>query len=99
MRALVKWAGIAAAIVAIAAVLAVAGIYVASEAIIARHFPLPASSIHASSGAAAVARGDRLAHAYGCTDCHTKNLRGTYIPDFGMSSHNLTTLAAVFSDA
>jgi cytochrome c553 len=79
-------------------VLAFAYLYIASEWLLERKYPLQPSSIHASSGAAAIARGDRLAHAYGCTDCHRPNLEGAFIPDFGVWSLNLTELATGFSD-
>jgi mono/diheme cytochrome c family protein len=93
-----KWlAGIAAVIVAIP-VVAIAYIYVASERLLERNYPLPPSSVRASQDAAAIARGDRLAHAFGCTDCHRPNLEGAFIPDFGVWSLNLTQLATTFSD-
>jgi len=46
-----------------------------------------------------VARGSRLASVYGCADCHARTLQGAFIADFGVSSRNLTRLAASFSDA
>ena len=94
-----RWAGLGlGAVTAIG--LAVAGtIYFASERIIDRRYPLPASHVHASSDPKVVARGELLVRPYGCADCHRPNLQGTYIPSFGMSSRNLTRLAAAFSDA
>ena len=93
-----RWlVGVAAALVAIP-VLALACLFVASEQLLDKHYPLPPSSLRASSGATAVARGDRLAHAFGCTDCHRPNLEGAFIPDFGVWSLNLTQLATTFSD-
>ena len=88
-----KWAARVAAVVAASALVVVAYIYFASERLLDRKYPLPPSSLHASSGAAAVARGNRLAHAFGCTDCHRPNLEGAFIPDFGVWSLNLTRLA------
>ena len=93
-----KWAARVAAVVAASALVVVAYIYFASERLLDRKYPLPPSSLHASSGAAAVARGNRLAHAFGCTDCHRPNLEGAFIPDFGVWSLNLTRLATTFSD-
>ena len=81
------------------AVTALGFVYVASENLLDRRYPLPASSIHASVGPAAIIRGERLAHAFGCADCHSKNLQGAFIPDFGVWSRNLTRLAPEFSDA
>jgi cytochrome c553 len=91
-----KWGGIALTAVAFAGV---AYVYIASERIIDRHYPLPNSSIRASTGAAAIARGERLAFVYGCADCHAHDLHGAFIADFGMRSRNLTQLATEFSDA
>src|SRR5438477_9953277 len=93
-----RWAARGAAVVAAIALLAVAYIYFASERLLDRPYPLAPSSVRASSGATAIARGDRLAHAFGCTDCHRANLEGTFIPDFGVWSRNLTQLATTFSD-
>src|SRR5947209_6823314 len=93
-----KWAARVAAVVAAIAALAVGYVYLASEHLLDRRYPLPPSSVHASQGAAAVARGDRLAHAFGCTDCHRPDLEGAFIPDFGVWSLNLTQLATTFSD-
>jgi cytochrome c553 len=94
-----KWAGIAAAVLAALAGAAVLVIYVVSETQITRQYPLVASGLHAAKGPAAIARGKHFAGAYGCADCHGRNLQGVYIPDFGTSSRNLTRLAASFTDA
>ena len=93
-----RWAARGAAVVAAIALLAVAYIYFASERLLDRPYPLAPSFVRASSGATAIARGDRLAHAFGCTDCHRPNLEGTFIPDFGVWSRNLTQLATTLSD-
>jgi mono/diheme cytochrome c family protein len=74
-----KWLAGAAAVVVAIAVVAIAYIYIASERLLDRHYPVPPSSIHASQGADAIVRGDRLAHAFGCTDCHRPNLEGAFI--------------------
>jgi cytochrome c553 len=93
-----KWAaGLAAVIVAIPLV-TLAYVYIASERLLDRHYSLPPSSVRAATGAVAIAHGDHLAHAYGCTDCHRPNLEGAFIPDFGVWSLNLTQLATTFSD-
>ena len=99
MRRFWKWAGIGTGAIAIVALAAVAFVYIASEQIIARRFLLPASHIHASADPKAIALGLHLVRPYGCADCHRPNLQGTYIPDFGMRSRNLTQLAKTFSDA
>jgi mono/diheme cytochrome c family protein len=99
MRWFWKWAGLALAGVAVLALAAVAYVYIASEQIIGRHYPLPSSHIHASTDPKVIALGQHLVRPYGCADCHRPNLQGTFIEDFGMSSRNLTRLATTFSDA
>ncbi|MFL6688879.1 MAG: c-type cytochrome [Alphaproteobacteria bacterium] len=94
-----KWAAVAAASVAVFAIVAVAYVYLASQQIIGRTYPLPPSHIHASTAPKVIALGQHLVRPYGCADCHRPNLQGTYIADFGMSSRNLTRLATTFSDA
>jgi cytochrome c553 len=99
MRRAWKWLGIGLGTVAgLALVSAVAG-YLTSQLIISRSYVLSPSNLRASTDPGAVARGQHFAMAYGCTDCHSLSLQGTFIPDFGISSRNLTRLAATFSDA
>jgi mono/diheme cytochrome c family protein len=99
MRRFWKWAGIAVAGAAVLALAAVAYVYAASEQILDRRYPLPPSHLHASTDPKVIALGQHLVRPYGCADCHRPNLQGTFIPDFGMASRNLTRLAATFSDA
>ena len=96
MGKILKWAGIGLSAVLI---VVAAGFYFVSERVIARIYPLPPSHIHAAQGPEAVLRGERLARAYGCSDCHGHDLHGAFIEDFGMRSRNLTMLAKEFSDA
>src|SRR4051794_28827747 len=99
MRGIWKWGAVAAVSVAVLAVVAVAYIYLASQQIIGRTYPLPSSHIHASTDPKVIAVGQHLVRPYGCADCHRPNLQGTYIADFGISSRNLTRLVTTFSDA
>jgi cytochrome c553 len=94
-----KWAAIGLGAVAALALAALLVVYVRSDAIITKRYPVPASNLHASSDAQSIARGKHMAFAYGCADCHTHSLQGALIPDFGATSRNLTRLAATFSDA
>ena len=96
MGRILKWAGIGLCAILIAAA---TGIYFLSERIIAKVYPLPVSHIRAAQGPEAIVRGERLARAYGCADCHGHDLHGAFIEDFGMRSRNLTLLARYFSDA
>ncbi|MBV9063829.1 MAG: c-type cytochrome, partial [Alphaproteobacteria bacterium] len=99
MRRFWKWAGLVLASVAVLALAAVAYVYAASEAIIAHQYPLPLSRVHASRDPKVIALGQHLVRPYGCADCHRPHLQGAFIPDFGVSSRNLTRLASTFSDA
>lgn len=99
MRRFWKWSGIAAGAIAALCVAALGYVYIASEAIILRHYPVPVSTLRASKDARTIARGSHFATVYGCTDCHTKTLQGAFIADFGVASRNLTRLATSFSDA
>src|SRR5689334_16869683 len=94
-----KWAGIGLGAILVLASIGIGYLYVASERIIARTWPLPPSHVHASTVPGVIALGKHLIRPYGCPDCHRPNLQGTYIADFGMQSRNLTRLAAIFSDA
>ncbi|MBV8977967.1 MAG: c-type cytochrome [Alphaproteobacteria bacterium] len=93
-----KWVGFGLGGIAVLAVSALAVFYFASQAIIARHYESPASNLRAANDLAAAARGRHFATVFGCADCHRHNLQGGFIPDFGISSRNLTRLAAKFSD-
>ena len=99
MRRLWKWAGAAAVALVALGLAAVSYVYIASESIIARQYPLPQSHIHSSTDPKLIALGKHLVAPYGCADCHRPNLQGAYIADFGMTSRNLTRLARTFSDA
>jgi cytochrome c553 len=55
--------------------------------------------LQSSKGAQAITRGQHFASVYGCADCHRHTLQGTFIPNFGIASRNLTRLATTFSDA
>lgn len=98
MRSVPKWAAIAMGGLAGIALAGVAYVYIASELIIDRLYPLPQTHIASVTAAEAVARGAHLAKAYGCSNCHGADLRGRYIEDFGMWSRNLPDLAKTFSD-
>jgi mono/diheme cytochrome c family protein len=96
---ILKWAGLLLGLVVGIGLIGLAYVYIASEQIIDRHYSLPESHVRAATDANAVARGARLVFAYGCADCHGRNLQGAYIADFGMRSRNLTVLARSLSDA
>jgi cytochrome c553 len=99
MRRFWKWMGVALGGIALFSLAALAYVYAASEQIIGKRYPLAPSHVHASTNPTVIALGKRLVRPYGCADCHRPNLQGTFIADFGISSRNLTRLAATFSDA
>lgn len=82
---------------------AVVGLYATSEVLMRGHAPKADVRLTAATDAGAVARGARLAHVYGCNDCHGADLRGRQFfnePGVGrISGQNLTLAAAHQSDA
>lgn len=99
MNAFSRLALIGAGAITVCGMLAAGYVYFASERLISRAYPLPDSHMRSATGAVAVARGGRLAFAYGCADCHGHKLQGVYIPHFGVMSRNLPVLARSLSDA
>ena len=96
---ILRWTGLLLGTAAGVGLIGLTYVYIASEQIIDRQYPLPYSHIRASTNAAAVERGSRLVFAYGCADCHGHKLQGVFIPHFDMRSRNLTMLARSLSDA
>jgi cytochrome c553 len=90
------------AFVVLAAVLAIAAIYLASEAMIVRRYTLPSSIVHAKVTGQSVAWGRHVATTFGCRDCHGAGLTGRMIyraPGLYIAAPNLTRFAADHSDA
>jgi len=100
---ILRWLGWAAAGLASLAVVAAVGIFAASQLEISRHWAPAPVSIRAAAGPAALARGERLATVFGCTDCHGPDLRGTLYFDEPMIARlwaaNLTLDAVEDTDA
>jgi len=72
----VKWS-FAAAGLAVGANFAMAAfIWLQSEAVIERRYPLPSTTVVASREAKAIARGAHLIQIAGCADCHGADLEG-----------------------
>jgi mono/diheme cytochrome c family protein len=76
MNPVLKWAGAVAGAAVLLAVLVAAYVYVESEAIIQRRYPLPSSTVHAVATAKAIARGKHLIVVAGCSGCHGSDLHG-----------------------
>jgi mono/diheme cytochrome c family protein len=98
----VRWGLWLLGFVALVAAAAPAALYVASEAVLHHHYPLPRFQPISKSGPDGVARGQRLAIIYGCTDCHGDDLRGRDFPHPApfseVHSANLTLKARHYSD-
>jgi len=100
---MLKWIGrIALGLLALV-VVAVGGVYAASEVIIRRQHDVPATPISASTDPQAVTRGAYLARIRGCDGCHTRNLQGEQWIDSAMEGRfwtaNLTQSIGRYSDA
>lgn len=84
-------------------VVAVAGVYAASEVIIRRKADAGLPAIAASTDPQAVARGAYLARIRGCDGCHERNLQGQSFADDPMVGRlwasNLTQAIPDYSDA
>jgi mono/diheme cytochrome c family protein len=76
MNPVLKWAVVVASAAVLAAFLAVAYVYIASEAIIERRYPLASSTVHAVATAKAITRGQHLVAVAGCSGCHGADLHG-----------------------
>ena len=76
MNPVLRWAGAVAGAAVLLGVLVWAYVYVESEAIIQRRYPLPSSTVHAVTSAKAIARGKHLIAIAGCGGCHGSDLYG-----------------------
>lgn len=95
---ILKWP--AAGLLAIVA-LALAAIYLVSEAEITQRYTLPSSILHAEITPQAIARGRHLAMIFGCASCHGKDMRGQMLyPSRGFSimATNLRAFAQIATD-
>lgn len=101
MRRELVWLWRAALALLVVAVIAVAALWVTSDSILARTYPLKPERVRAT-GADAVGEGRRLSKLYGCTSCHGPELRGHLFNDDAALvrnyAPNLTLLAPRYSD-
>src|SRR5512142_68288 len=96
-----RWISIAAGLAALACLLWVFYIYLASEAVIERRYTLPSSLVHASKDAAVIAQGKHWMIVTGCFGCHGDDLKGRLLranPDLPIHSGDLTALTATYTD-
>ena len=76
MHSLLKAIGLIAATVVAVSVAIPVYIFVASEAVIERRYPLPAIGEAVAAEPNMIPRGAHLARVSGCSDCHAANLEG-----------------------
>jgi len=96
-----NWAALVVGAVALVLLLGFAYVYIASEAIIERRYPLPSSTVHAVATAKAIARGKHLMAIAGCAGCHGADLHGRLLFKTGILpvwSSNLTLLTKTMGD-
>jgi mono/diheme cytochrome c family protein len=84
MKPVHRWAATVAGAVALGAFLFFAYVYVASEAVIERRYPLASSTVHAVTTAKALARGRHLLAIAGCSGCHGADLYGRLLAPDGV---------------
>ncbi len=84
MHPFLKWSLAAAAGVVALTVVLLALIWLRSEAVIERRYPLPSTTTPAIETAKAVARGAHLVQIAGCADCHGGNLEGRALEAAGI---------------
>jgi cytochrome c553 len=100
---MLKWIGRIALGLVVLIVVAVGGVYAASEVIIRRHSDAAAPAIAMPTDSQAVARGAYLARIRGCDGCHERNLEGGQFIDDAMQGRlwasNLTQAVGDYSDA
>lgn len=101
MRRVFVWVGRATAVLLVAGVIATTGLWVVSDTVLARKYPLRPEAV-IGGGAETVEEGRRLSKLYGCTSCHGPELRGhLFNSDPALVRNyapNLTLLAARYSD-
>lgn len=101
MHRVVRWS-LAVAGLAVGAGFAIAAlIWLQSEAVIERRYPLPSTTVVASKDAKAIARGAHLVQIAGCADCHGADLEGRLLGTrtaMPVWSSNLRRLAHSMTD-
>ncbi|MDQ0464505.1 cytochrome c553 [Caulobacter ginsengisoli] len=79
------------------------GVWISSQLVIEKRWPIPAGGVAAARDPGAAARGKLLATRFGCTDCHGGDLTGSKFFDDPQIARfwapNLTLVAGKYSDA
>jgi cytochrome c553 len=85
MLALMRWIGIVAAAFATVVILAVGGVYAASERMLSKRYEVTAAEVAIPTDAVAVERGEHLTRAVAtCTLCHGEDGGGGVYADMGL---------------
>lgn len=101
MHPALKWTLAVAGVIVALAFLVPGVIWLQSEAIIERRYPLASTTVEASEKAKAIARGAHLMIIAGCADCHGRDFEGRLLnrmPLLPIWSSNLRLLARSMSD-
>ena len=103
MKRLLRWIGIGLASLAGLGIIAYAVLYILSERVLRRTYPVPAVAISIPTDRAAITEGQRLATIRGCFGCHGKEAEGVLMFDEPMIGRivapNLTAAVRQYSDA
>ncbi|MDQ2961989.1 MAG: c-type cytochrome [Pseudomonadota bacterium] len=103
MRSFVRYAAIALIECIVGALGLSLYVYVSTERVLDRRYPVVRAPMLPVAGSDAVERGKKLADRTGCTDCHRPDLRGGVFVDEGWLhgryyASNLTTKTATYSN-
>ena len=104
MKRVVWWIGVIVGGLVGLVVVAYTIVYVASERVLKRTYPIPVTSVPIATDPASIAEGGRLAMIRGCVGaCHGKQAEGTVMFDEPMiarvTAPNLTVSFGRYSDA
>ncbi|MBI3676871.1 MAG: c-type cytochrome [Proteobacteria bacterium] len=97
------WIGVAALVALVLGIvlLGLIYLYLGSEIIIQRRYPIPSTVTHPLQTAKSIAEGKRLARILGCFDCHGEDLRGRTValrPSFWIRAPDLRRPVDELSD-
>ena len=101
MNRIPSWALAAGGAVLALAILMPAILWIETEAVIERRYPLPSTTVAALNDARTIARGAHLVAIAGCADCHGRNLEGRWQGDIAplpLWSSNLRRTAQDMDD-
>ncbi len=98
MRKILIWAGIGLVLLAAGVSVAPLRVYLSSQAIISRHYPLATPQVHADDTPETVARGAHLVRILGCADCHGADFAGRPLAGNPLPAPSLRVLPKTYTD-